>query len=133
MDNHPSVKRLNKLVNLNLIDLGNNAKKQQIFGDIMALLKIKLSEFPPNHNAKHCNDFLVYICNLIEEITKNDKKPNKKEIVMKLYKHLFNSDENELNDLSVCAPISFVIGLNCVCISKIIFRMAYYQLYSTNY
>ncbi len=100
MDNHPSVKRLNKLVNLNLIDLGNNAKKQQIFGDIMALLKIKLSEFPPNHNAKHCNDFLVYICNLIEEITKNDKKPNKKEIVLRLYKHLFNSDEKELNGLS---------------------------------
>ncbi len=112
MDNHPSVKRLNKLVNLNLIDLGNNAKKQQIFGDIMALLKIKLSEFPPNHNAKHCNDFLVYICNLIEEITKNDKKPNKKEIVLRLYKHLFNSDEKELNDLS--ATIDFICNNSLV-------------------
>ncbi len=87
-------------------------KKQQIFGKNVALLKIKLSEFPPNHNAKHCNDFLVYICNLIEEITKNDKKPNKKEIVMKLYKHLFNSDEKELNDLST--TIDFICNNSLV-------------------
>ncbi len=80
MDNHPSVKRLNKLVNLNLIDLGNNAKKQQIFGDVMTLLKIKLSEFPPNHDSKHCNDFLFYICNLIEEMKKKIRNQIKKRL-----------------------------------------------------
>ena len=31
MDDHPSVKRLNKLSNINLIHLGNNSKHQQIF------------------------------------------------------------------------------------------------------
>ncbi len=71
MDENPSVKRLNKLANINLIDLSNNAKHQQIFKDFINLLKIKLSEFSPSHNAKKCSDLLVYICNLIEEITKH--------------------------------------------------------------
>jgi len=112
MDDHPSVKRLNKLSNINLIHLGNNSKHQQIFNDILCLLKIRLSEFPPDYNSKKCNDLLVYICNLIEELTKNDKKPNKKEIVLRLYKHLFNSDEKELNDLS--ATIDFICNNSLV-------------------
>ena len=53
MDDHPSVKRLNKLSNINLIHLGNNSKHQQIFNDILCLLKIRLSEFPPDYNSKN--------------------------------------------------------------------------------
>ncbi len=75
-------------------------------------LKIRLSEFPPDYNSKKCNDLLVYICNLIKELTKNDKKPNKKEIVLRLYKHLFNSDEKELNELS--ATIDFICNNSLV-------------------
>ncbi len=55
---------------------------------------------------------VVYICNLIEEITKKEKKPNKKEIVLNLYKHLFNSSDDELNDLS--ATIDFICNNSLV-------------------
>ncbi len=59
MNENPSVKRLNKLVNLYLIHLGNNSKNQQIFNDILCLLKIRLSEFPPDYNSKKCNDLVL--------------------------------------------------------------------------
>ena len=112
MDDNPSLRRLNKLANINLIDLSNNAKQQQIFNDILNLLSIRLREFPPGHNSKKCSDLLVYICNLIEEITKHDKKPNKKDIVLKLYKHLFNSSDADLNEIS--QSIDFICQNNLV-------------------
>ena len=111
-DDNPSLRRLNKLANINLIDLSNNAKQQQIFNDILNLLKIKLSEFPPGHNLKKCSDFLVYICNIVEEISKKDKRPNKKDIVLKLYKHLFNSSDDEINEIS--QSIDFICQNNLV-------------------
>ena len=55
MDDNPSLRRLNKLANINLIDLSNNAKQQQIFNDILNLLSIRLREFPPGHNSKKCS------------------------------------------------------------------------------
>ena len=112
MDDNPSLRRLNKLANINLIDLSNNAKQQQIFNDILNLLKIKLSEFPPSYNSKKCSDLLVFICNIVEEISKKEKKPNKKEIVLKLYKHLFNSSDDDLIELST--TIDFICQNNLV-------------------
>ncbi len=112
MDDNPSLRRLNKLANINLIDLSNNAKQQQIFNDILNLLKIKLSEFPPSYNSKKCSDLLVFICNIVEEISKKEKKTNKNEIVLNLYKHLFNSSDDDLNDLS--STIDFICNNSLV-------------------
>ncbi len=75
-----SIKRLNKLANINLIDLSNNAKQQQIFNDILNLLKIKLSEFPPSYNSKKCSDLLVFICNIVEEISKKEKNQTRRKL-----------------------------------------------------
>ncbi len=49
---------------------------------------------------------------MIYSLTKNDKKPNKKEIVLRQNKHLFNSDEKELNDLS--STIDFICNNSLV-------------------
>jgi len=101
-----SKRRLSKLCNLDLIDLNHNARKQRIFNDILVLLQSKVSEFPPSYNLRLCNEFLTFTCCLVEEVTKNDKKPNKKEIVIKLFKHLFNIDTAE--EILIDKSIDFI-------------------------
>ena len=75
-----SINRLNKMCNLNLIDLKNANKKQQIFNDILNLLRSKISEFPPNSNLRLCSEFLVFVTNILEEVHRGERKINKKEL-----------------------------------------------------
>ena len=91
-----SKRRLSKLCNLDLIDLNHNARKQRIFNDILILLQSKVAEFPPHYNLRLCNEFLTFTCCLVEEVTKNDKKPDKKELVIQIFKRLFNIDPAEV-------------------------------------
>jgi len=90
-----SKRRLNKRCNLDLIDVANSSKRAQLFNDILNLLRVKLTEYPPHHILRTCNEFLVFCCNLIEESHRDEKKPDKKAIVINLYKHLFNTTDAE--------------------------------------
>jgi hypothetical protein len=107
-----SINRLNKMCNLNLIDLKNANKKQQIFCDILNLLKSKISEFPPNSNLRLCSEFLAFVCNILEEVHKDEKKVNKKEICINLYRHLFNITEPEAKILE--STIDFIHANNLI-------------------
>lgn len=101
-----SINRLNKLCNLNLIDLKNANKKQQIFNDVLNLLKSKVSEFPPNSNLRLCSEFLSFVCNILEEVHRDEKKVDKKSICINLYRHLFNITEAEAKILE--STIDFI-------------------------
>jgi len=101
-----SINRLNKICNLNLIDLKNANKKQQIFNDVLNLLKSKVSEFPPNSNLRLCSEFLSFVCNILEEVHRNEKKVDKKSICINLYRHLFNITDAEAKILE--STIDFI-------------------------
>ena len=97
-----SVDRLASKVNVDLINPKNNLLKSQKFSDILALLKQKIAEYPPNHILKQCNEFLLYVCKIVEEVVVKGDKINKKEFVIDLLKQLFSLNEPESKLLGSC-------------------------------
>jgi len=95
-----SVDRLSNKVDIDLINPKNNLLKSQKFGDILALLKQKVGEYPPNHILKQCSEFLLFVCKIVEEVIVKGDKVNKKEFVIDLFKSLFSLTEPESKILS---------------------------------
>ena len=85
-----SVDRLSSKIDVDLINPKNNLLKSQKFADILALLKQKVGEYPPNHILKQCSEFLLLSCKIVEEVIKKGDKVNKKEFVIDLFKALFS-------------------------------------------
>lgn len=110
-----SVDRLSSKVNLDLINPKNNLLKVQNFADILVLLKQKIVEYPPNHVLKQCNEFLLFVCKIVEEVIIKSHKVNKKEFVVDLYKSLFNLNEIESKSIALSVDFLWSNGL----ISKI--------------
>ena len=65
-----SLVRLEKKVNLNLIKPQNSLKKSQLLNDLLVVLKQKIADYPASHNLKICNEFLLMVCKLVEEVIK---------------------------------------------------------------
>ena len=110
-----SVDRLASKVNVDLINPKNNLLKSQKFSDILALLKQKVSEYPPNHILKQCNEFLLYVCKIVEEVVVKGDKINKKDFVIDLFKQLFSLNDSECKLVSSSIDFLWSNGL----ISKI--------------
>ena len=110
-----SVDRLASKINVDLINPKNNLLKSQKFSDILALLKVKIAEYPPNHILKQCSEFLLYVCKIVEEVVKKSDKVNKKEFVTDLFKQLFSLNDPECKLLSNSIDFLWSNGL----ISKI--------------
>jgi len=110
-----SVDRLASKINVDLINPKNNLLKSQKFSDILALLKLKIAEYPPNHILKQCSEFLLYVCKIVEEVVKKSDKVNKKEFVTDLFKQLFSLNDPECKLLSNSIDFLWSNGL----ISKI--------------
>ena len=93
-----SVDRLASKINVDLINPKNNLLKSQKFSDILALLKLKIVEYPPNQVLKLCSEFLLYVCKIVENVIVKSDKVNKKEFVIDLFKQLFalNDPESKL-------------------------------------
>ena len=89
-----SVDRLASKINVDLINPKNNLLKSQKFSDILALLKQKVVEYPPNHILKLCSEFLLYVCKIVENVIVKSDKVNKKEFVTDLFKQLFSLNVN---------------------------------------
>ena len=84
-----SVDRLASKINVDSINPKNNLLKSQKFSDILALLKLEIVEYPPNHVLKLCSEFLLYVCKIVENVIVKSDKVNKKEFVIDLFKQLF--------------------------------------------
>ena len=95
-----SVDRLASKINVDLINPKNNLLKSQKFSDILALLKLKIAEYPPNHVLKLCSEFLLYVCKIVENVIVKSDKVNKKEFVTDLFKQLFSLNDPECKLLS---------------------------------
>ena len=110
-----AVDRLASKINVELINPKNNLLKSQKFADILALLKQKVGEYPPNHILKQCSEFLLFVCKIVEEVIVKGDKVNKKEFVIDLFKALFSLSEPESKILGSSIDFLWSNGL----ISKI--------------
>ena len=94
-----SVDTLSSKVDVDLINPKNNLLKAQKFADVLALLKQKVSEYPTTYIVKQCNEFILMVCKIVEEVIVKADKVNKKEMVVDLFKALFLFNEAECNIL----------------------------------
>ena len=92
-----SIDRLSSKVDVDLINPKNNLLKAQKFADVLALLKQKVAEYPTTYIVKQCNEFILMVCKIIEELVVKADKINKKEMVVDLFKALFLFNETECN------------------------------------
>lgn len=109
----PSVARLEKVVDLNLIKPKNALLKSQRFNDLLLLLRQKVAEYPATHNLKSCQEFLLYVTKIVEEIVKKSEGINKKELVINLFKALFGLPEAEVKVLDASIEFLWSNGLIC--------------------
>jgi hypothetical protein len=98
-------------IDVSLVTPKNQLKKAQIFQDILVLLKQKIAEYPATYNLKGCNDFLLYVCKVIENVVVKKQNINKKELVKDLFKSLFNLQPAELLVLDSAIQFLFDNGL----------------------
>ena len=109
--------RLKKKVDFDLLKPQNALKKSQISNDLLVVLKQKVAEYPPTHNLKCCNEFLLYACRIVENLIKKSDGISKKQLVIDVFRQLFNLQPPEVvlidsaieflwsNDLIVKIPI----------------------------
>lgn len=109
--------RLKKKVDFDLLRPQNALKKSQVANDLLVVLKQKVAEYPPTHNLKCCNEFLLYTCKIVENLIKKSDGINKKQLVIDVFRQLFNLQAPEVllidsaieflwsNDLIVKIPI----------------------------
>ena len=108
-----SVDRLASKVNVELINPKNNLLKVQKFSDVLTLLKQKVAEYPTSHILKKCNEFLLYVCKIVEEVVLKSDKINKKEFVIDLFKQLFLLNEPECKVIGSYVDFLWSNGLIC--------------------
>lgn len=109
----PSVARLEKVVDLNLIKPKNALLKSQRFNDLLALFRQKVAEYPATHQLKSCQEFLLYVTKIVEEVVKKSEGINKKELVINLFKALFGLPDAEVKVLDASIEFLWSNGLIC--------------------
>ena len=109
----PSVARLEKVVDLNLIKPKNALLKSQRFNDLLLLLRQKVAEYPATHQLKSCQEFLLYVTKIVEELVKKSEGINKKELVINLFKALFGLPDAEVKVLDASIEFLWSNGLIC--------------------
>ena len=98
-------------IDVSLVTPKNQLKKAKIFQDVLVLLKQKIAEYPATYNLKGCQEFLLYVCKVIENVVVKKQKIDKKELVKDLFKSLFNLQPPELLVLDACIQFLFDNGL----------------------
>ncbi len=89
-----------------LISPKNVLKKQQLLQDLLVLLRAKIQDYPATHNLKNCSEFLLYVTKVVENSVVKKQKIDKKQLVLDVFKILFNLQPPEL--LVLDASIEFL-------------------------
>lgn len=108
-----SLSRLEKKVDLSLVKPQNSLKKAQLLNDLLVVLKQKIADYPASHNLKICNEFLLMVCKIVEEVVKKSDSINKKQLVLDLFKSMFNMSQPELVVLDSAVEFLWSNGLIC--------------------
>ena len=86
-------------LDVSLISPKNVLKKQQLTQDLLVHLRAKILEYPATHNLKGCSEFVLYCCKIVENVVVKKQKIDKKQLVLDLFKQLFNLQPAELQVL----------------------------------
>lgn len=105
--------RLEQKVDLKLLKPKNALKKSQLTNDLLVVLRAKVTEHPATYQLKLCQEFLLYVCKLVEELIKKGDGINKRELVKDLFKQLFNLSPPEL--LLLDSAIEFLWSNSLIC------------------
>ena len=108
-----SVSRLEKSVDLGLLQPKHSLKKLQLANDLLVVLKTKVAEYPATHQLKSCQEFILFCCKLIENLVQKKDKIDKKELVKDVFKQLFNLQPPELLVLDATVEFLWSNGLIC--------------------
>jgi hypothetical protein len=98
-----SAERINKMVDVDLITFKNSLVKDQKNNDLLNIVKDKLQSLPVGVSYKNSNEFILWVCKLVENIILKDEKINKKDLVISILKQVLN-----LNDIE-CKALGDVI------------------------
>lgn len=90
-----SVERIEKCVDLGCVKPKNQLLKAQRLNDLINVVKLKISDYPATYNLKCCQEFLLMVCNLVEELVKKVDNINKKEMVISVLKNVLALSDPE--------------------------------------
>ena len=84
-----SLERLQQVADPTLISVKNGLVKVQKQNDVLLVLREKLATYPATYALKSCNEFLLYVCTLIEAVILKKDKIIKIYFLVTLYRQLF--------------------------------------------
>lgn len=84
-----SLERLQQVADPTLITVKNGLVKVQKQNDVLLVLREKLATYPATYALKSCNEFLLYVCKLIEAVILKKDKIIKIDFLVTLYRQLF--------------------------------------------
>lgn len=106
-----AVERLNSISNPALISVKNSIVKNQKQDDILLIVKDKLAGLSNPQQYKLCNDFLLYVCKLVEAFFVKKDKADKKQVVLDIMRAVFGHNDTELKLVSTAVEFLFSNGL----------------------
>jgi len=114
-----------------LISPKNVLKKQQLLQDLLVHLRAKIQEYPATHNLKSCNEFVLYCCKIVENSVVKKQKIDKKQLVLDVFKILFNLQPLEITALD--ASIEFLHSNGLISKVKVVKKARAWFLKKLNY
>jgi len=106
-----AVERLSTISTPALISVKNSLVKNQKQDDILLIVKDKLAGLSNPQQYKLCNDFLLYVCKLVEAFFVKKDKADKKQVVLDIMRAVFGHNDTELKLVSTAIEFLFSNGL----------------------
>ena len=106
-----AIERLSNISSPSLISVKNAVVKNQKQDDILLMVKDKLAGLSNPQQYKFCNDFLLYVCKLVEAFFIKKDNVDKKQVVLDIMKNVFGHNDTELKLVSTAIEFLFSNGL----------------------
>ncbi len=106
-----AIERLNAISSPTLISVKNSVVKNQKQDDILLIVKDKIAGLSNPQQYKFCNDFLLYVCKLVEAFFVKKDKADKKQVVLDIMRAVFGHNDTELKLVSTAIEFLFSNGL----------------------
>jgi hypothetical protein len=87
-------------MSLDVIQARNHLASDLKFNEAKEKILKRIEEFPNIQKYRNDIEFLLLVCNLIEHLIIKKDKVDKKELLLDIYKKVFNVDSGEISSLS---------------------------------
>lgn len=106
-----------------IIQARNHLASDLKFNEVKEKILKRIDEFPNIQKYRNDIEFLLLICNLIEHLIVKKDKIDKKELLLDIYKKVFNIDSGEIT--AIAKNIDFLLA------NGKIKKVSYYKLFKT--